>query len=124
MFQFAEVGGAVRDSLLGHNSKDVDFVAIPTHSFDNADVAFTALENNLSELGFVSRSQISESGKTVIKGLRFSTMISAGITYPLDYFTAFYLGAEWGFGLNNLSKSTDFVDAFGNKQPLPAQARQ
>jgi tRNA nucleotidyltransferase (CCA-adding enzyme) len=52
MFQFAEVGGAVRDSLLGHNSKDVDFVAIPTHSFDNADVAFTALENNLSELGF------------------------------------------------------------------------
>jgi tRNA nucleotidyltransferase (CCA-adding enzyme) len=29
MFQFAEVGGAVRDKFLGVNSKDVDFVAIP-----------------------------------------------------------------------------------------------
>lgn len=52
MFDFAEVGGAVRDSMLGLDSKDVDFVAVPTVQFDTADAAFVALVNHLQESGF------------------------------------------------------------------------
>lgn len=52
MFQFAEVGGAVRDSLLGLDSKDVDFVAVPTETFSDASVAFDALVVHLKETGF------------------------------------------------------------------------
>lgn len=52
MFQFAEVGGAVRDSLLGLDSKDVDFVAVPTEFFIDAGDAFTALVAHLKVQGF------------------------------------------------------------------------
>lgn len=52
MFEFAEVGGAVRDRFLGLDSKDVDFVAVPTQQFDTADDAFNALVENLKETGF------------------------------------------------------------------------
>ena len=54
MFQFAEVGGAVRDSLLGVKSKDVDFVAIPKNPeiHMNAEDAFHALVVHLQETGF------------------------------------------------------------------------
>jgi len=54
MFQFAEVGGAVRDKFLGVNSKDVDFVAIPINPkrFANADEAFATLVNVLKVDGF------------------------------------------------------------------------
>jgi len=54
MFQFAEVGGAVRDSLLGVKSKDVDFVAIPKNPeiHMNAEDAFHALVFHLQETGF------------------------------------------------------------------------
>lgn len=52
MFQFAEVGGAVRDRFLGLDSKDVDFVAVPTQQFDTADDAFNALVAHLKETGF------------------------------------------------------------------------
>lgn len=54
MFQFAEVGGAVRDKFLGLDSKDVDFVAIPDNLdlFVNADFAFTHLVHHLKLEGF------------------------------------------------------------------------
>jgi hypothetical protein len=54
MFQFAEVGGAVRDNFLGLDSKDVDFVAIPedTSVFVDADSAFTTLCTHLRLKGF------------------------------------------------------------------------
>lgn len=52
-FQFFEVGGAVRDSLMGLSSKDVDFsVVAPEGQFDTADAAFVALESFLSNQGF------------------------------------------------------------------------
>jgi tRNA nucleotidyltransferase/poly(A) polymerase len=54
MFQFAEVGGAVRDSLLGLDSKDVDFVAIPDdlNRWSSAQDAFNDLVLHLKTLSF------------------------------------------------------------------------
>ena len=56
MFEFAEVGGAVRDQLLGKKSKDVDFVAIPPVEFSDkpcdANVAFKFLATYLKSEGF------------------------------------------------------------------------
>jgi len=54
MFQFAEVGGAVRDKFLGVDSKDVDFVAIAKNpeNFESAEQAFAALVNFIKESGF------------------------------------------------------------------------
>jgi len=53
MFEFFEVGGCVRDSLLGINSKDVDFSVVAKEgAFDDVHVAFSALENYLLEHEF------------------------------------------------------------------------
>jgi tRNA nucleotidyltransferase (CCA-adding enzyme) len=54
MFQFAEVGGAVRDKFLGVNSKDVDFVAIPISPEFHRDAndAFKNLVRHLKWCGF------------------------------------------------------------------------
>jgi tRNA nucleotidyltransferase/poly(A) polymerase len=52
-FEFYEVGGCVRDSLLGLSSKDVDFsVVAPEGAFFTADSAFLAMEAQLAEQGF------------------------------------------------------------------------
>jgi tRNA nucleotidyltransferase/poly(A) polymerase len=54
MFEFAEVGGAVRDKFLGVDSKDVDFVAIPDDdiNFLDASSAFAFLCTHLKAEGF------------------------------------------------------------------------
>ena len=67
MFDFFEVGGAVRDKFLGVNSKDVDFscVAQNPDQFDSVDVAFQALIDHLKELGFKGFS--TNKGEFIIK---------------------------------------------------------
>lgn len=55
-FRFYEVGGKIRDELMGLKSKDVDFVAVPTDSLlievDSAHTMFQILEKYLKEEGF------------------------------------------------------------------------
>jgi hypothetical protein len=52
-FSFFEVGGAVRDALLGIPTKDVDYSVVAEEGrFDAADEAFQALEAHLLEQGF------------------------------------------------------------------------
>lgn len=56
MFTFYEVGGKVRDELLGLQSKDVDYVAVPNDDlikdFDSAHSMFNILEGYLKTEGF------------------------------------------------------------------------
>lgn len=53
VFTFFEVGGCVRDSLLGLSSKDVDFSVVAQPGlFQDAASAFEALEAHLAEQGF------------------------------------------------------------------------
>lgn len=52
MFKFYEVGGCVRDELLGIKSKDIDYVAVPTPDIlkivgDNTAVMFELLQKQL-----------------------------------------------------------------------------
>jgi tRNA nucleotidyltransferase/poly(A) polymerase len=55
-FVFYEVGGKVRDELLGLQSKDVDYVAVPKVQFikeiSSVDVMFEILEASLRNQGF------------------------------------------------------------------------
>lgn len=56
LFKFYEVGGKVRDELLGLKSKDVDYVAVPHETLirdvDSAHTMFEILESYLKEEGF------------------------------------------------------------------------
>ena len=56
MFKFYEVGGKVRDEILGLESKDVDYVAVPEESLlnevDTAQAMFNILEGYLKTEGF------------------------------------------------------------------------
>jgi tRNA nucleotidyltransferase/poly(A) polymerase len=56
MFKFYEVGGKVRDEILGLQSKDVDYVAVPEESllekYTEAHEMFAVLENYLLSQGF------------------------------------------------------------------------
>lgn len=53
MFKFYEVGGKVRDEILGLESKDVDYVAVPSdkllQDFDTAESMFSMLEQYLRD---------------------------------------------------------------------------
>lgn len=51
-FDIYEVGGCVRDSLLGIQSKDIDFTAVATDEWDSVDLAFRALSWWLIERDF------------------------------------------------------------------------
>ena len=56
MFKFYEVGGKVRDEILGLVSKDVDYVAVPSEDLlkdvSSAHAMFGILEGYLKEEGF------------------------------------------------------------------------
>lgn len=56
MFKFYEVGGKVRDELLGLKSKDVDYVAVPHETLirdvESVHTMFGILESYLKEEGF------------------------------------------------------------------------
>lgn len=56
MFKFYEIGGKVRDEILGLQSKDVDYVAVPGDDLlkdvDSAHTMFTILEGYLKLDGF------------------------------------------------------------------------
>ena len=56
MFKFYEVGGKVRDEILGLQSKDVDYVAVPgddlLKDIESAHTMFGILEGYLKEEGF------------------------------------------------------------------------
>jgi len=56
MFTFYEVGGKVRDEILGLQSKDVDYVAVPNdkllQDFDTAESMFSMLEQYLRDEKF------------------------------------------------------------------------
>ena len=83
LFQFAEVGGAVRDSLLGVSSKDIDFVAIPnnTNDWNSADVAFTNLVQELFHLGF--KGFDSNNGNFILKPEFFTARVQVPKDNPL-----------------------------------------
>ena len=55
-FTFYEVGGRVRDEILGLESKDIDYVAVPTEELlkdvSSAHTMFGILEEYLREEGF------------------------------------------------------------------------
>jgi len=56
MFKFYEVGGCVRDEILGLKSKDIDYVAVPSDGLlkdvTSAHDMFGILESHLEEEGF------------------------------------------------------------------------
>jgi len=56
IFKFYEVGGKVRDEILGLESKDVDYVAVPNdkllQDFDTAESMFSMLEQYLKDEKF------------------------------------------------------------------------
>jgi poly(A) polymerase len=56
MFKFYEVGGCVRDEILGLKSKDIDYVAVPIDDLlkdvSSAHTMFSILEGYLKEEGF------------------------------------------------------------------------
>ncbi|HCC28915.1 MAG TPA: hypothetical protein DEQ03_02470, partial [Marinilabiliales bacterium] len=75
-----------------------------------------SMENiNLGGLGFVIRLNIDVQGNANVKTIHLAATVSFGVTYPLDYFTSLYVGPEMVFGLTDISKNSDFIDAFGNK---------
>lgn len=52
MFTFYEIGGKVRDDLLGVQSKDIDFVAVPDSVDGDIEGIFLGLSEHLREEGF------------------------------------------------------------------------
>jgi tRNA nucleotidyltransferase/poly(A) polymerase len=83
MFQFAEVGGAVRDQMLGLKSKDVDFVAIPTvpGAFSTAEEAFGCLIDDLKFQGF--RGFETNGGEFILKPEFFTIRAQVPLNHPL-----------------------------------------
>ena len=140
-FSFFEVGGAVRDSLLGLTSKDVDFSVVAEGVFPTADSAFLEMEAQLVKQGFQifeSRREFLTIRARVPKGHALETRTSVA-----DFVLARRDGPysdgrrpDWvapgtladdlarrDFSVNSLARSTDgtLVDLFGGVEDLDAR---
>ena len=90
-FKFYEVGGKIRDELLGLTNKDVDYVAVPTEAvyskihpceaqLSPARLMFKALKNYLEEQKFeiflvtpiVEPGNLYDDPLRILRGIRFS----------------------------------------------------
>lgn len=82
-FDFFEVGGCVRDSLLGLSSKDVDFTVVPQDPdlFQSAEEAFNSLVTHLKESGFKGFS--TNNGEFILKPEFFTVRALVPEDHPL-----------------------------------------
>lgn len=82
-FEFFEVGGAVRDSLMGLNSEDVDFTVVlrDPDLFQSAEEAFNSLVTHLKESGFKGFS--TNNGEFILKPEFFTVKALVPEDHPL-----------------------------------------
>jgi hypothetical protein len=68
----------------------------------------------IPEKGFYSRTDISQTEKTNMKGTNVSFYASAGINIPLGYFTSVMIGPEITVGLSDImGNKNPYIDIFG-----------
>jgi hypothetical protein len=77
---------------------------------------------NYAELGFVNKTIEEDAKKTELNPINISLITAIGATYPLDYFTTLFIGAQYNMGLSNVSENDTYTDYLGNILPLEKHA--